>query len=127
MGRSCWRCLLQIAARSLTGDGNGRQGRASVATNRAPCVADFWSSATRHHNRPTEAKGSRNIGRVCRPPPSSIDKLHDLPHLDQKECQRRTQWSPAAIMNLLTKLEIIGLGVMVMMLLGVAVLMLWRS
>jgi hypothetical protein len=24
-------------------------------------------------------------------PSSSIDKLHDLPHLDQKECQRRTQ------------------------------------
>ena len=40
---------------------------------------------------PTDAKGSRNIGRVCRPPPSSIDKLHDLPHLNQKECQRRTQ------------------------------------
>jgi hypothetical protein len=37
------------------------------------------------------------------------------------------QWSPAAIMNLLTKLEIIGLGVMVLMLLGVAVLMLWYS
>ena len=31
------------------------------------------------------------------------------------------------IMNLPTKLGIIGLGVMVMMLLGVAVLMLWRS
>jgi hypothetical protein len=31
------------------------------------------------------------------------------------------------IMNLLTKLAIIGLGVMVLMLLGVAVLMLWRS
>ena len=30
-------------------------------------------------------------------------------------------------MNLLTKLAIIGLGVMVLMLLGVAVLMLWRS
>ena len=24
-------------------------------------------------------------------PSSSIDELHDLPHLDQKECQRRTQ------------------------------------
>jgi hypothetical protein len=30
-------------------------------------------------------------------------------------------------MNLPTKLGIIGLGVMVMMLLGVAMLMLWRS
>jgi hypothetical protein len=30
-------------------------------------------------------------------------------------------------MNLQTKLAIIGLGVMVLMLLGVAVLMLWRS
>jgi hypothetical protein len=24
-------------------------------------------------------------------PTSSIDELHNLPHLDQKECQRRTQ------------------------------------
>jgi hypothetical protein len=29
--------------------------------------------------------------RLTAPVRTSIDELHDLPHLDQKECQRRTQ------------------------------------
>ena len=41
--------------------------------------------------------------------------------------QSRAFFIEGLIMNLPTKLAIIGLGVMVLMLLGVAVLMLWRS